>query len=98
MVGGLTADTVGDAKEYLMEGLELDALHYEEKPIAIQLPPTVNLTVVETSPGLKGDTAQGGTKPATMETGLTVDVPLFVSEGDAIKVNTENGEYMERVS
>lgn len=81
---------------YLVEGLECDALMYGESPIAIKLPSTVTLTVKETIPGVKGDTATGGTKPATMETGLTVNVPLFIEEGEKIIVNTDSGEYKAR--
>lgn len=82
--------------EYLTDGLEVDALMYGENPIGIQLPSTVVLTVKETIPGVKGDTATGGNKPAAMDTGLTVNVPLFVNEGDKVKVNTETGMYMSR--
>lgn len=92
----LQQDVIGDSAGFLTDGLELDALMYGEKPIGIMLPSTVVLTVKETIPGVKGDTATGGGKPATMETGLTVTVPLFVNEGDKVKVNTETGEYMER--
>jgi elongation factor P len=93
----LDADTVGDAAKYLMEGQEVDAHVFEERPIGIQLPPTVNLKVIETSPGVRGDTATGGTKPAKLESGITVNVPLFINEGDTVKINTESGAYMERV-
>ena len=92
----LTADVLGDTKEYLVDGTEVDAMVFEGHPIAIQLPATMNLKVVETVPGVKGDTAQGGTKPAKLESGLTVNVPLFITEGEEIKVNTETGTYMER--
>ena len=93
----LSADVVSDARKYLTEGMELDVLTYDGKPIAVKLPITVDLKVSETTPGVKGDTATGGTKPAKLETGLTVQVPLFVNEGDAIRINTERGEYIERV-
>jgi elongation factor P len=92
----LSKETLEGAVGYLTDGLECDALMYGEKPIGIQLPSTVVLTVQETIPGVKGDTATGGNKPATMDTGLTVNVPLFVNEGDKVKVNTETGEYMSR--
>jgi elongation factor P len=92
----LSSEIVGDAKDYLKDGLELDALVFDEKPIAIKLPVTVDLAIIETMPGVRGDTATGGTKPAKLETGVTVSVPLFLSEGDKIKVNTETGEYRER--
>jgi elongation factor P len=71
---------------------------YEEKPIGIKMPVTVVLEVVETMPGVKGDTASGGGKPAKLSSGVTINVPLFVKEGEKIKVNTESGEYVERVS
>jgi elongation factor P len=93
----LGKDVVGEGGNYLTDGLELDALLFDEKPIGLKLPVTVQLKVTETMPGVKGDTATGGTKPATLETGYQVHVPLFVNEGDTIKVNTERGEYVERV-
>lgn len=92
----LTSDTVGDASQYLVEGQEVDAMVFAENPIGINVPPTVELKVTETIPGVKGDTATGGTKPATLESGLTVNVPLFINEGDTVKVNTDTAEYMSR--
>ncbi|MFB6345020.1 MAG: elongation factor P [bacterium] len=92
----LSSDVVGDKADYLRENMELHLEYCDEDPIGVTLPPQVTLTVEDTSPGVKGDTAQGGTKPATTDTGLTVDVPLFVSEGDDIVVNTETGEYVGR--
>jgi elongation factor P len=94
----LDSESIGDLKKYLSEGAEVDAMIFEGKPIGVKLPPTVNLEVAETSPGVKGDTATGGTKPATLSSGLTVQVPLFIHEGDTVKVNTETGVYMERVN
>ena len=93
----LDADTVGDAAKYIMDGQECDAHVFEDNPIGINIPATVELKVAETIPGVKGDTATGGTKPATLESGITVNVPLFIDEGDMVKVNTDSGEYMERV-
>jgi len=93
----LSADVVGDASQYLVEGQECDALVFEEKPIGIQLPSVVALKVVETPPGVRGDTAAGGTKFAQLESGIKISVPLFINEGDTVKVNTETGTYMERV-
>jgi elongation factor P len=93
-----TEEMLGDAALYLVDGGEVDALVFEEQPIGIQLKATVELKVIETIPGVKGDTATGGNKPAKLESGLTVNVPLFVNEGDTIKVNTETGMYMTRVS
>ncbi len=92
----LNKETLGDTIQYLVDGGEVDALMFEEHPIGIQLPPTVDLKIVETMPGVRGDTATGGTKPAKLESGLTVNVPLFLSEGDTIKVNTETGAYMKK--
>ncbi|HEV2127378.1 MAG TPA: elongation factor P [Thermomicrobiales bacterium] len=89
--------TIGDAAQYIKENDVIDVLTYEDEPIDIELPTSVNLAVTQTDPGFKGDTATGGSKPATLETGLTVNVPLFVSEGDQIKVDTRTGEYIERV-
>ncbi len=94
----LTSEVVGEAGGYLVDGNEVDALMFEEKPIGIQLKATVDLKVLETIPGVKGDTATGGNKPAKLESGITVNVPLFVNEGDTVKVNTETGLYMTRVS
>jgi len=94
----LPEETVGSGKDYLTDGRELDALVFDEKPIALKLPVTVDLRVTETTPGVRGDTATGGTKAATLETGATVQVPLFVKEGDTVRINTERGEYVERVS
>jgi elongation factor P len=94
----LSSDVVGDGAGYLVDGNDVDALMFEEKPIGITLKATVDLKVVSTIPGVKGDTATGGNKPAKLESGITVNVPLFVNEGDTIKVNTESGEYMTRVS
>lgn len=93
----LGEETLGEATQYLIDGQEVDALLFEESPIGIQLPSTVELAVTETTPGVKGDTATGGTKAATLSSGLTIQVPLFVNEGDKIRVNTETGEYRERV-
>ena len=89
---------IGDAIKYIRENDTLDLLTYNGEPIDVELPTAVNLTVEQTEPGFKGDTATGGTKPATLETGLVVNVPLFVSTGDVIKVDTRTGEYLERVS
>lgn len=92
----LSQDTVGEASDFLIDGNEVDAMVFEEQPIGIQLPSTVDMKVIETMPGVKGDTATGGTKPATLESGLVVSVPLFVTEGDVIKVNTDTATYMSR--
>ena len=94
----LTADQMGDALRYLKENATCDLLLYGDEPIGVELPAAVALRVTETEPGVKGDTAQGGTKRAKLETGLVVQVPLFVVTGGMIKVDTRSGEYLERVS
>jgi elongation factor P len=94
----VAADKVGDANLYLKENDLCQLVLYGDEVIGVELPLSVELTVVETDPGFKGDTATGGTKPAKMETGLVVQVPLFVNEGTKIKVNTDSGSYIERVS
>ncbi len=88
---------VEDVAPYLKENDTIDLLTYNDEPIDVELPPSVELTVTQTDPGFKGDTATGGSKPATMETGLVVNVPLFVNEGDTLKIDTRSGEYIERV-
>lgn len=90
-------EQIGDAVIYLVENLEVKVDFYKEKPIKVTLPTTVELTIVETDPGLKGDTAAGGTKPAKLESGATVTVPLFIEQGTKIKVDTRSGEYLGRV-
>lgn len=82
---------------YLTEGLTLNMFSYKGEPVYLELPITVDLKVVETGPAFRGDTAQSGTKPAKLETGLEVKVPLFVSQGEAIRLDTRTGEYVERV-
>ena len=95
----LQADQVGDAKRYLTEGLVVTLLKSQGKVIGIDLPPKVELKVTSTVEGVRGDTAQGKvTKPATLESGYEVQVPLFVKQDELIRVNTETGEYVERVS
>lgn len=92
----LSGAQVGDAKDFIPENGTCDVLFLGDEPIGIELPSSVVLTIAKCEPGVKGDTATGATKPATMETGLVVNVPLFVNEGDKIKVNTSTGEYQER--
>lgn len=94
----LDAETLGDALNYIKIEDTIDLLTYEGEPLDIELPTSVNLEVTQTDPGFKGDTATGGNKPATVETGLVVTVPLFISEGEIIKIDTRTGEYLERVS
>ncbi len=93
----LRHEQVGDAKNYLQEAIHVEILYFNGNPISIELPNFVNLKVVETDPGLKGDTAGGGgTKKAIMDTGLQVNVPLFINEGELLKIDTRTGEYVER--
>ncbi|MGQ9515695.1 MAG: elongation factor P [Anaerolineae bacterium] len=93
----LPRKVLGDAINYLTDGLTLDLSLYEGEPIDIELPITVDLKVVEAEPGVRGDTAQGGTKKAKLETGLVINVPLFVEAGDVVRVDTRTGEYITRV-
>ena len=93
----LTDDQLGDALQYLKENTPIDVLMYEGRPLGVELPLSVDLKVTRTAPGFKGDTAAGGGKPATLETGLTLNVPFFVNEGDVIRVDTRNASYVERV-
>jgi elongation factor P len=94
----LTGEQLGGGREYLQDGMQLEIVTYNDEPISVELPVTVDLVVTYTEPGFKGDTATGGTKPATLETGKVVQVPLFVTTGDKIRVKTETGAYVERVS
>ena len=87
----------GDGVDYLKESEEVDILFNGEEIINVEIPIFVNLKVVETEPGFKGDTATGATKPAKLETGATVNVPLFINEGDLLKIDTRVGSYVERV-
>ncbi len=91
-------ENLGDAKNYLKEGLVIEVLFYNGKTIGVQVQNFVDLKVVETEPGMKGDTAQNATKPAILETGFTIQVPLFIEEGDVLKIDTRTGAYMERSS
>jgi elongation factor P len=94
---GINAKQLGEAIGFLKENTEVEVLFYNKKPINVELPMFLNLKIEKTDPGIKGNTVSGGSKPATLETGATVQVPLFINEGDYIKVNTETGEYIERV-
>jgi elongation factor P len=94
----LSATQLGDAIHYLKDGLDLEVLMNGEEAIGVELPITVELKITHTEPGFRGDTASGGTKPATLETGLVVSVPLFVNTDETIKVDTRTGTYLERVS
>ena len=93
----LTAEQLGEERLYLKEGIQLQVRKYNGDPIAVELPPFVELKVVATEPGTRGDTGSGGsTKPATLETGLQVRVPLFIKEGEVVRVSTQTGEFVGR--
>jgi elongation factor P len=94
----IEASQIGDAVNYLKEGTSLQVSSYKGEMIGVELPITIELEVVETEPGFKGDTATAGSKPAKLETGATVQVPLFINTGDTVKVDTRDGSYLERVS
>jgi elongation factor P len=93
----LPVDLLEDAVPYLIPNIRLQVEYYEQRPIGVELPPSVELRVVSTEPGLRGATVSNVTKPATMETGLVIQVPPFVNEGELIRVDTAEGKYMERV-
>jgi elongation factor P len=93
----LSAAQLGDTVNYLKDGMTLDRTSYQGETIGVELPVTVDLKVESTEPGFAGDTAQGARKPATLESGLVVSVPLFVMEGDTVRVDTRTGEYQTRV-
>jgi len=93
-----SAAQVGDARKWLKENLDVEVLFWRGRPINIEIPSFVAYTITRCDPGLKGDTAQGATKPATLETGAVVQVPLFIKEGERIRVDTRSGEYFERVN
>ncbi len=93
----VTREDIGSGAQYLKENMNVFVLSYDNRVIGIEVPNFVDLAVVETDPGFRGDTATGGTKPAKLETGAVVKVPLFVSVGDVIKVDTRTGTYIERV-
>ena len=92
----LNKESLGDALKYVKENLVCKILFFKEKVIGIEPPTFVELEITETEPGFKGDTATGATKPAIVETGATIKVPLFVNQGDKIRIDTRTGEYMER--
>ncbi len=91
-------DIIGEKSDWLKENEEVSLLMYEGKVIALKLPITVTLEITRCDPGVQGDRASGGTKPATLETGAAIQVPLFINEGDTVKVDTRTGEYIERVT
>ena len=94
----LSVSQLGDAINYLKDSLSLEVSSYKGEVVGVEMPITVELKVTDTEPGFKGDTATGGTKPAKLETGITVQVPLFINKQDVIKVDTRTGSYLERVN
>jgi elongation factor P len=94
----LNKDHLGDALNYLKENSTCILLMYGDEPVGVELTAAVELAVTETDPGLRGDTAQGGTKLAKLETGISVNVPLFINVGDILKIDTRTGQYLERAS
>ncbi len=92
----LTAEQLGDAVLFLTENLNVKVLFFNQQPVTAEVPNSVELTVAQAEPGLKGDTASGATKPATLETGAVIQVPLFINEGDRVRVDTRTGTYIER--
>ncbi len=94
----LNGDALGDALSYLKENATCNLLMYGDEAVGIELSAAVELAVTETDPWVRGDTAQGGTKPAKLETGISVNVPLFINVGDVLKIDTRSGEYLERAS
>lgn len=93
----ITAEQLGDNTKWLKEGMNINVLYFQNAIIGIDIPNFVELEITETAPGVKGDTASGGSKPATLETGAVVNVPFFVNQGDKIRVDTRTGEYLDRV-
>ena len=93
----LTAEQLGETVQYLQDGMTLDRTSYQGETIGVELPVSVDLKVVDTEPGFAGDTQTGARKPATTETGLVVQVPIFVETGDTIRIDTRTGEYQTRV-
>jgi len=94
----LTPDQIGDDTRFLREGLALEILTCKGDTVSVELPASVELRVTETDPGFKGDRATAGTKPAKLETGVTLQVPLFINPGDVVKINTRTGAYLEKAS
>ena len=94
----ISNDVLGDARAYLKENTDVSVLFWRGKPVNIDLPPFIEVAVSECEPGIRGDTASNVTKPATIETGATVQVPLFIKQGDTIRIDTRTREYSERVN
>jgi len=94
----ISPDVIGDQIEFMMEEMNVSVLFWRGKPINVDLPNYIESKVVKSDPGVKGDTSSGATKPATLECGATINVPLFIKEGDVLRVDTRTGEYSERVN
>lgn len=94
----MSEEDLGESRYYLTENLKVVVLFYNEKAVAVDVPKAVNLMVAKSDPGIKGDRVSGATKPATMETGLVVNVPLHINEGDVLRIDTQSGDYVERVN
>ena len=94
----ISEDSIGDKKKFLKDNLDVSGYFYKNDTLNVNLPNFVEFEIVHTEPGIKGDTAKSGTKPAEVETGAVIQVPLFIDTGDKIKVDTRSGEYIERVS
>jgi len=93
----LTPEQLGNSRKFLKENMVVKILYHEDSPIAVELPIFVELKIIKTDPGIRGDTASGGSKPAILESGLIIKVPLHLNEGDVVKVDTRTSEYIERV-
>jgi len=93
----LTKADLGDSVNYLLENIVVDVVYFQDKPVSVELPTFIEATITHTEPGIKGDTATGANKTAEIETGYSLMVPLFVNEGDKIRIDTRSGEYLERV-
>ncbi len=94
----ITDDVIGDNAKFLLENAEVDVLFWKGNPVNIELPSFVEIVITQSDPGVKGDTSSGATKPATLETGAVIQVPLFLKEGEKVRVDTRTGEYCERVN
>ena len=94
----LSAEEVGEARDFLKENTEVEILFIESSPVTVELPNFIEIRIAKTDPGIRGDTASGGSKPATLETGAVIQVPLFLNEGDVVKVDTRSGDYLGRVA
>jgi len=92
----VSPDMAKEALQWVVENMEMQVFYLDGVPIEVEAPTTVELTITHTEPGLRGDTAQGGSKPATLETGVSIQVPLFIEQGERIKVDTRTGEYLSR--